>query len=82
MNLPRGEEQGLGRSRQNAILDGLQVQNGTCRHSAVIFTIAEPQMEHPQARGSRLIVQRGMLMVRVDRVPVPWKPYRCAVLKI
>ena len=40
----------------------LQVQNETCRHSAVIFTIAEPQMEHPSARGSRLIVQRGMLM--------------------
>ena len=40
----------------------LQVQNDTCRHSAVIFTIAEPQMEQPNARGSRLIVQRGIVM--------------------
>ncbi len=39
-----------------------QVQKETCRHSAVIFTIADPQMEQPSARGSRLIVQRGMVM--------------------
>ena len=40
----------------------LQVQKDTCRHSAVIFTIADPQMEQPSARGSRLIVQRGIVM--------------------
>jgi hypothetical protein len=39
-----------------------QVQNETCRHSAVIFTIADPQIVQPSARGSRLIVQRGIVM--------------------
>ncbi len=39
-----------------------QVQKETCRHSAVILTIADPQIEQPSARGSRLIVQRGIVM--------------------
>jgi hypothetical protein len=38
------------------------MQNETCRHSAVILTIADPQIEQPSARGSRLIVQRGIVM--------------------
>ncbi|RIK61288.1 MAG: hypothetical protein DCC63_00680 [Nitrospira sp.] len=39
-----------------------QVQKDTCLHSAVIFTMAEPHTEQPKARGSRLIVQRGIVM--------------------
>lgn len=38
------------------------MQKETCRHSAVTLTIAEPQIEQPSARGSRLIVHRGIVM--------------------
>ncbi|ODT43570.1 MAG: hypothetical protein ABS70_07730 [Nitrospira sp. SCN 59-13] len=57
-----GAGKALGARGRTRYSISLQVQNETCRHSAVIFTMAEPQMEHPSARGSRLIVQRGMLM--------------------
>ena len=39
-----------------------QMQKETCRHSAVTLTIADPQIVQPSARGSRLIVQRGIVM--------------------
>ncbi len=52
------------------------VQNETCRHSAVTLTMMEPQAEHPVARESRLIVQRGMVMRPASTVPSSMPLYR------
>jgi hypothetical protein len=38
------------------------IQNETCRHSAVTFTMIEPQVGQEAVRESRLIVQRGMVV--------------------
>jgi hypothetical protein len=45
------------------------MQNETCRHSAVILTMMEPQPGHAVVRESRLMVQRGMVMRSISTDP-------------
>jgi hypothetical protein len=52
------------------------VQKEIWRHSAVTLTIIEPQAEHAVARGSRLIIQRGMVMRSVSTDPSSIPLYR------
>ena len=57
------------------------MQNETCRHSAVILTMMEPQPAHALVRESRLIVQRGMVVLSISTDPSSMLLYRLEATK-